>query len=622
MIPRYLNMKTPFRHVPICASDSASKTLPDGGMNLGIGGDLRCRDTLPSSFFRIKLVYFSHHPSSHSLVDRKMSANGLNAGYGTDMEEDSYKEVVYTLHKEAGIDYTQSTILRNPSPALLYEEALKYEESAITSTGALATMSGQKTGRSPKDKRIVDEPSSSKDVWWGPVNVKMEDKVFMINRERAIDYLNTRKRLYVIDGFAGWDPKNRIKIRVVCARAYHALFMHNMLIRPTVEELKEFHHPDFTIYNAGQFPANRYTLGMTSTTSVAIHFARNEMVILGTQYAGEMKKGVFTVMHYLMPRAGVLSLHSSANEGPQGDVSLFFGLSGTGKTSLSADPHRNLIGDDEHCWTESGVFNIEGGCYAKCIGLSGEKEPEIFNAIRFGSVLENVVFNPVTRVVDYDNSKITENTRCAYPIEYIPNAKIPCVGGHPKNIILLTCDAFGVLPPVAKLTEDQVMYHFISGYTAKIPGTEDGVTKPIATFSACFGQPFLVWHPTKYATMLADKMKHHKANAWLVNTGWSGGAFGKGKRISIKYSRAIIDAIHSGELAQPNHPYQNFGVFNLQVPSKCTGVPDAVLNPVNTWASKEEYAQTVKELAQLFQANFKNYASAASENVIKAGPVL
>ena len=429
---------------------------------------------------------------------------------------DFISQIKEQLHKEAGIDYSKY-IKRNASPAVLYEDALKYESAAISSSGALINSSGEKTGRSPKDKRLVDNIDG---VWWGgnSPNIPLSENTFMINRERAIDYLNTKDRLYVFDGFAGWDLEHRLKIRIVCSRAYHALFMNNMLIRPTKEELENFGHPDFTVFNAGQFPANRYTTGMTSTTSVSIDFKRGEMVILGTQYAGEMKKGVFTVMHYLMPKAGVLSLHSSANEGKEGDVSLFFGLSGTGKTTLSADPHRALIGDDEHVWTSKGVFNIEGGCYAKCVGLSGEKEPEIFNAIRFGSVLENVVYEPKTRQVDYESTDLTENTRCAYPIEFIPGAKIPCIGGHPKNIILLTCDAFGVLPPVSKLTPEQAMYHFISGYTAKIAGTEQGITEPTATFSACFGQPFLVWHPTKYATMLAEQMKQHKANAWLINT--------------------------------------------------------------------------------------------------------
>jgi len=336
----------------------------------------------------------------------------------------------------------------------------------------------------------------------------------------------------VVDGFAGWDEKYRIKVRVVCARAYHALFMRNMLIRPDPKDLEHF-HPDYTIYNAGSFPANRYTEGMTSGTSVAINFADKEMVILGTEYAGEMKKGVFTVLFYEMPvKHNVLTLHSSANEGKDGDVTVFFGLSGTGKTTLSADPNRALIGDDEHCWSDRGVFNIEGGCYAKTIGLSGEKEPDIYNAIKFGSVLENVVFDPNTRHVDYDDCTLTENTRCAYPIEYIPNAKIPCLStNHPSNIILLTCDARGVLPPISKLNSAQTMFHFISGYTSKMAGTEDGVTEPQATFSSCFAQPFLALHPMRYAKMLAEKIESHSTNAWLLNTGWVGaGATTGGKR--------------------------------------------------------------------------------------------
>ncbi|KAI9327720.1 ATP-utilizing phosphoenolpyruvate carboxykinase [Zopfochytrium polystomum] len=535
--------------------------------------------------------------------------------------EEIHDEIHEALHRIAHVDYTKP-IIRNASVPVLYEEALANEKgTALTSQGALALNSGQKKGRSPKDKRVVDEPSSTNDIWWGPVNIKISETSFMVNRERAIDYLNTRSRLYVFDGFAGWDPKYRIKVRVVCARAYHALFMRNMLIRPTDEELANFGEPDFTIFNAGQFPANRYTTGMTSTTSIAVNFERREMVILGTQYAGEMKKGIFTVMHYLMPKAGVLSLHSSANEGPDGDVSLFFGLSGTGKTTLSADPHRFLIGDDEHCWSNDGIFNIEGGCYAKCISLSAEKEPEIYGAIRFGSVVENVVFNPATRVIDFDDDSLTENTRCAYPIDFIPNAKLPCIGGHPKNIILLTCDAFGVLPPVSKLSPAQVSYHFISGYTAKIAGTEEGVTEPQATFSTCFGAPFLVWHPTKYASMLAEKMQEHKASAWLINTGWNGGAYGTGKRISLKYSRAIIDAIHSGAL--DNAEYENYPIFNLQIPKEVAGVPSDVLNPAKSWlGTKESYDATLKKLGGLFVENFKAYADKASSEVQAAGPIL
>jgi phosphoenolpyruvate carboxykinase (ATP) len=386
-----------------------------------------------------------------------------------------------------------AAIMRNIAPAKLYEQALRHEKgSAISDQGALVVSSGKKTGRSPGDKRIVDDPQTTGDIWWGSINIKLQEHTFMINHERAIDYLNTCEQLYVVDGFAGWDPQYRLKIRVICTRAYHALFMHNMLIRPSEVELAAFGEPDFTIYNAGRFPANRYTSEMTSRTSIDLSFERREMVILGTEYAGEMKKGVFTVMNFLMPKAGLLSMHCSANAGEAGDVALFFGLSGTGKTTLSADPRRRLIGDDEHVWSGEGVFNIEGGCYAKCIDLTEEKEPEIYRAIRFGTVLENVVYDEDRRVVDYESDAITENTRAAYPIEYIPNAEIPCIGGHPRNIVFLTCDAFGVLPPVSRLTPDQAMYHFISGYTAKVAGTEMGVTEPEATFSACFGAAFMV----------------------------------------------------------------------------------------------------------------------------------
>ncbi|MGB1707591.1 MAG: phosphoenolpyruvate carboxykinase (ATP), partial [Rubripirellula sp.] len=398
-------------------------------------------------------------------------------------------------------------IIHNATPARLYEFAIVDHHAVIAASGALATRSGDKTGRSPKDKRIVDDPASSDDIWWGDVNMRMTERSFLINRQRALDYLNTRPRIFVFDGYAGWDPKYQIKVRVIAESAYHALFMHNMLIRPSEEQLKEFGDPDVVIFNAGSFPANPYTAQMTSTTSIDLSIENGELVILGSQYAGEMKKGVFTVMNYLMPKQDVLSMHCSANTSTDGDVSLFFGLSGTGKTTLSADPRRQLIGDDEHCWTDNGVFNIEGGCYAKVINLSKESEPEIFEAIRYGAVLENVVFDEDTHEVNYDDASITENTRVAYPIDFIDNAKIPCVGPQPKNIIFLTCDAFGVLPPVSRLTPEQAMYHFISGYTAKVAGTEMNVTEPTATFSACFGAAFLVWHPAKYAELLADRIR-------------------------------------------------------------------------------------------------------------------
>ncbi|KAJ4836824.1 hypothetical protein Tsubulata_020091, partial [Turnera subulata] len=428
-------------------------------------------------------------------------------------------------------------------------QAIKFEKgSFITSTGALATLSGAKTGRSPKDKRVVKDEGTTEDLWWGKgsPNIEMDEHTFLVNRERAVDYLNSLDKVFVNDQFLNWDPENKIKVRIVSARAYHSLFMHNMCIRPTAEELADFGTPDFTIYNAGQFPCNRYTHYMTSSTSVDINLARKEMIILGTQYAGEMKKGLFSLMHYLMPKRGILSLHSGSNMGKDGD------------TTLSTDHNRYLIGDDEHCWSDKGVSNIEGGCYAKCIDLSREKEPDIWNAIKFG----------------------TENTRASYPIEYIPNAKIPCVGPHPKNVILLACDAFGVLPPVSKLNLAQTMYHFISGYTALVAGTVDGIKEPTATFSACFGAAFIMMHPTKYAAMLAEKMQKHGATGWLVNTGWSGGSYGTGSRIKLAYTRKIIDAIHSGSLL--NATYKRTEVFGLEIPEQIDDLPSEILDPINS----------------------------------------
>jgi phosphoenolpyruvate carboxykinase (ATP) len=514
---------------------------------------------------------------------------------------------------------TAKKVSRNAPPAKLYEEALRNETgSAISNTGALMVYSGEKTGRSPKDKRIVENPESAKDIWWGDVNIPLDHHTFKINRERAIDYLNTCPQIYVVDGYAGWEPENRLKVRVICSRAYHALFMHNMLIRPTQRELENFGKPDFTIYNAGAFPANRYTKGISSKTSVAVSFEDKQLVILGTEYAGEMKKGVFTIMNYLMPKKNVLSMHCSANVGKDNSVSLFFGLSGTGKTTLSADPQRKLIGDDEHGWSDKGIFNVEGGCYAKCIELSAEKEPEIFQAIRFGTVLENVVYDPMQRVVDFDNKSITENTRASYPIEYIPQIAMPCVGGHPKNIVFLTCDAFGVLPPVSRLSPEQAMYHFISGYTAKVAGTEMGVTEPQATFSACFGAAFMVWHPTKYAELLSQKIQKHGSQAWLVNTGWSGGGYGKGSRLSLKFTRAIIDAINNGELLKiETHKDKLFG---FEIPTACPGVPSEILNPRNTWEDKAAYDATARKLADLFKNNFKKYETSGSKKISDAGP--
>ena len=513
------------------------------------------------------------------------------------------------------------TIIHNAAPSVLYEEALTYERDAkISSAGALIVSSYEKTGRSPKDKRIVENANIMEDVWWGDINIGMDEDTFMVARVRAVDYLNTCARVYVIDGFAGWDPKYRVKIRIIATRPYHALFMHNMLIRPTTEELANFGEPDYVIFNAGCFPANPLTKYMTSRTSVELSFKRKEFVILGTEYAGEMKKGVFTIMNYIMPKQGILSMHCSANVGMEGDVAIFFGLSGTGKTTLSADPKRPLIGDDEHCWTDDGIFNIEGGCYAKCINLSEEKEPDIYRAIKFGTVLENVDYDKDTRIVNYDVTLLTENTRASYPIDHILNAKIPCVGGHPQNIIFLTCDAFGILPPVSKLNSSQAMYHFISGYTAKVAGTEMGVTEPEATFSACFGAAFMVWHPSKYAELLAERIEKNETSVWMVNTGWNGGGYGEGERMSLKYTRSIIDAILEGSLKNTN--YVKNELFGFDVPTECPNVPYEILLPRKTWSDENAYDKAELKLAKMFNKNFKKFEAGSSPQIIQAGPIV
>ena len=517
-----------------------------------------------------------------------------------------------------GIENTN--VIRNAIPAVLYEEALRHEpDAAVSDTGALLVSSHEKTGRSPKDKRIVAHPYLIDDVWWGDINIGIDEDTFLIVRERAFDYLNICDRLYITDGFAGWDPKYRIKVRIIASRPYHALFMHNMLIRPDAEQLAGFGEPDYVIFNAGRFPANPRTKYMSSRTSVDLSFKRKELVILGTEYAGEMKKGVFTIMNYIMPKQGILSMHSSANVGDDGDVALFFGLSGTGKTTLSADPKRALIGDDEHCWTDDGIFNVEGGCYAKCINLSAENEPDIYQAIRFGTVLENVVFDETNRRVDYNDGSITENTRASYPIEHIENAKIPCIGGHPRNILFLTCDAFGVLPPVCRLNPAQAMYHFISGYTAKVAGTEMGVTEPEATFSACFGAAFMVWHPGKYAELLAERIKRHDAAVWLVNTGWSGGGYGVGRRMQLNYSRAIVDASLAGSLAKA--PTIRDPWFGLETVTECPEVPSKIMQPRNTWNDPQAYDRAAAKLAEMFIANFKQFEQDSNPEIVEAGPL-
>jgi phosphoenolpyruvate carboxykinase (ATP) len=529
------------------------------------------------------------------------------------------EDVMNTEFNLQQYELTVAEVHHNLSPSQLYEHAIRYEKDAsIADNGALVAYSGVKTGRSPKDKRIVKDPKSEANVWWGAVNIPLDAKSFIINRQRARDYLNTRDRLYCFDGFAGWDPKYRIKVRVICSRPYHALFMHTMLIRPTREELESFGKPDFVISNAGAFPSNRYTVGIESKTSICLSLEERELIILGTEYAGEMKKGVFTVANYFAPKRGLLSMHCSATADKKTGVSsLLFGLSGTGKTTLSADPKRDLIGDDEHVWSDEGVFNIEGGCYAKAINLSPESEPDIFSALRFGAVLENVVLDD-DHHVDFTDTSITENTRGAYPINFIKNARIPCMAGHPTDVVFLTCDAFGVLPPVSSLSPAQAMYHFISGYTAKVAGTEMGVKEPTATFSPCFGGPFLVWHPSKYAELLADKMKKHNARVWLINTGWSGGGHGVGKRIKLAHTRGILDAIHSGALTGAGT--KRGPTFGFEVVTACPGVPSEILWPRDTWSDKAAYDAAAKKLANLFTENFKKYESGVSAEVRAAAP--
>ena len=505
-----------------------------------------------------------------------------------------------------------SRVHHNLDPQTLYDHALAQEPgSAIAASGALIAFSGAKTGRSPNDKRLVNDPAFADDIWWGPVNKPIEPEGYLQARGAAIEHLAGTKALYVIDGYAGAEESCRVAIRVICERPYHALFMRNMLIMPETLGLPAFEAPDYTIINAGCAPID---------TQVILSLAEKELVILGTEYAGEMKKGVFTLMNYLMPKQGVLSMHCSANQGKAGDVSLFFGLSGTGKTTLSADPARRLIGDDEHCWSDAGIANIEGGCYAKVIDLSADAEPQIHAAIRFGAVLENVIHDPNTGVVDFSDGSITENTRCAYPVDHVEQALIPGVGPAPSQIMFLTCDAFSVLPPVAKLTPQQAMYHFISGYTAKVAGTEVGVSEPQATFSACFGAPFLVWHPAVYARMLEAKLEQHQTDVWLINTGWTGGPYGVGQRMRLSHTRAIIDAIHSGELAR--QAFREDPVFGLAVPTQCPGVPGNVLDPLEAWESPEAYWQAAADLAERFTQNFAQFADQTEQRVRDAGPIL
>ncbi len=506
-------------------------------------------------------------------------------------------------------------VYRNLSVPALVEKALQANEGTLSETGALVVNTGKYTGRSPDDKFVVDYPSIHDEIAWGKVNVPMAPETFDKIYNKMTAYLQGRD-IYIFDGFAGADPKYTQRFRIINELASQNLFIHQLLIRPEKEQLENF-EPDFTIIAAPGFKCIPEIDGTNSEAAIIVSFEKKMVIIAGSQYSGEIKKSVFSVMNYLLPKNGVFPMHCSANIGAEGDTALFFGLSGTGKTTLSADPERMLIGDDEHGWSDNGVFNFEGGCYAKCINLSKENEPQIWNAIKFGALVENVVMDPETRVFDFNDGSLTENTRVGYPVEFIPNAAIPGVGGQPKTVVFLTADAFGVLPPIAKLDKDMAMFHFVSGYTSKLAGTERGITEPQATFSTCFGAPFLPLDPSVYAEMLGEKVAQSNANVYLINTGWSGGSYGVGKRMSLKYTRAMVTAALTGAL--DNVKFELDPIFNVYVPTECPNVPAEILNPKNTWADKAEYDKTAKMLAARFTENFKKYTH-MPENIVKAGP--
>lgn len=511
--------------------------------------------------------------------------------------------------------FTSKQIIKNPSPAELVEHAIRNGEGKLSQTGALVIKTGKYTGRSPNDRFVVDTPDVHNEIDWGKVNVPISrEKADAIFR-RITAYLQNRE-LYVFDGFAGADKRFSLPIRVICEYASSCLFATQAFIRPTVEELEGF-VPGFTVICAPGLTLNPELDGTNSDAAIILDFEKKMVLIAASKYSGEIKKSIFSVMNYLMPKKGVFPMHCSANIGHDGKTALFFGLSGTGKTTLSADPNRNLIGDDEHGWSDDGVFNFEGGCYAKCINLSKENEPDIYNAIKFGTLVENVIMNDDTRALDYSDKTITENTRAAYPVEYISNCVIPGVGGHPDTVIFLTADAFGVLPPISKLDKNMAMYHFVSGYTSKLAGTERGIVEPQTTFSTCFGAPFLPLHPSIYAEMLGERIEKHNARVYLINTGWSGGKYGVGKRISIKHTRAMVTAALSGELE--NGEFELDPVFNVLVPKAVNGVPNEVLSPREMWADKSEYDKTAKELATRFVENFKKYNN-MPKHIIDAGP--
>jgi phosphoenolpyruvate carboxykinase (ATP) len=533
--------------------------------------------------------------------DAAHPATGAPSSYGLERQG---------LHNLAAVHW-------NLSVPVLCEYAVRRREGLLAAGGAFVARTGAFTGRTPKDKYIVEEPSSKADVWWGDINKPVSEAAFESMYRRLAAYFQGRE-VFVQDLYGGADPEYRLKVRIVTDSAWHSLFVRNMFIRPKAEVLGDF-RPDFTILHAPHFFARHEFDGMNSDTFIFVNFARRLVLIGGTEYAGEIKKSVFGYLNFLLPARDVLPMHCSANVGPKGDSAIFFGLSGTGKTTLSADGSRTLIGDDEHGWSRNGLFNFEGGCYAKVINLSPEAEPEIYATVhRFGTVLENVVLDPATRLPDLADASLTENTRACYPLDFIPNASQTGAAPHPDNVIMLTADAFGVLPPIARLTPEQAMYHFLSGYTARVAGTEKGLgNAPQATFSTCFGAPFMPRHPSVYAKMLGERIKEHRVQCWLVNTGWSGGAYGVGSRMKIAHTRALVRAALAGTLKQA--PARQEGYFGLYVPEQCGEVPAEVLDARNTWSDKAAYDETARELTRRFESNFKKFEPYVGNDVKAAG---
>lgn len=520
--------------------------------------------------------------------------------------------------KKLGIIHP-TAVYRNLTPAKLVEAALRRNEGVLSDTGALVVTTGAYTGRSPEDKFIVDTEAVHDTIAWGKVNRPISKEKFDRIKEKMAAYLQNRE-IFIFDGMAGADPVCTKKFRIVNELASQNLFIHQLLIRPTEEQLENYGEPDFTIMVAPGFQCIPELDGVHSEAAIIVNYEEKLVLIAGSRYSGEIKKSVFSVMNYLMPiEKDVLPMHCSANMDPEtGDTAIFFGLSGTGKTTLSADPKRKLIGDDEHGWSNHGIFNFEGGCYAKCINLDPEGEPEIYNAIRFGSLVENVILDSATRKPDYNDNSLTDNTRVGYPIEYISNAAIPGVGGIPKVIIFLTADAFGVLPPISRLDENAAMYHFVTGFTSKLAGTERGVTEPQPTFSTCFGEPFMPLNPAKYAEMLGERIEKYNTKVYLVNTGWTGGPYGVGSRMKLKYTRAMVTAALNGTIEQAE--YKHDEIFNVDIPQSCSEVPSEIMNPSDTWDSREEYDKAARKLAKMFEENFAKKYPNMPKHIAKAGP--